>query len=506
MKKEIIISVSSTETRIAILEDGQLVEIYVERPENERMVGDIYLGKVENIIKGIQAAFIELGLEKNGFLPFADIGSHVGDYTGFSETIHKLDAGRNFYKKSAQIHSTLKEGQELLIQITKEPIGSKGPRVTTDISLPGRLLVLVPHDNSVGVSRKISNQKERRRLRMLAKSLRPEGFGIIMRTVAVGKDLQTIKADLESLLTIWQKTSEKAKKSKAPVLIHKDVGMASSIIRDIFTPDIDALILDSKKEYARIRKYVLDVAPNLTDKVQHYRKKRPLFDVYNIEQEIEKSLSRKVWLKSGGHIIFDHTEAMVVVDVNSGKSVSQKDHELNALKTDLEAAREIARQLRLRDIGGIIVIDFIDLRDMKNRTKLLNTFQAELKKDRAAFDILPMSNFGLIQLTRERIRPSLLYRYSEECPRCKGLGRIPAKGSIITQLERQIRQIKFQEKRNLLVLYVNPILEDYLTEGLFSRIRNLMFKHRVNIRIQSDTTLGEEDFILEPLKHSENSN
>lgn len=500
MKKEIILSVSSTETRIAILEDSQLVEIYVERPENERMVGDIYLGKVENIIKGIQAAFVEVGLEKNGFLPFADIGSRVGDYSGFSETIHKLDGGRNFQKKSAQINSTLKEKQELLIQITKEPIGSKGPRVTTDISLPGRLLVLVPHDNQVGVSRKISDQKERRRLRMLAKSLRPEGFGIIMRTVAVGKDLQTIKADLESLVNKWSKISQKAKKSKAPVLIHKDVDMASSIIRDIFTPDIDLLIIDSRKDFNRIKKYIHDVAPKLTEKVQYYNKKRPLFDLYNIEQEIEKSLSRKVWLKSGGHIIFDHTEAMVVVDVNSGKSVSQKNHELNALKTDMEAAKEIARQLRLRDIGGIIVIDFIDLRDMKNRTKLLNTFRAELKKDRAAFDILPMSDFGLIQLTRERIRPSLLYRYSEECPRCQGLGRIPAKSSIITQLERRIQQIKFEDKRHLLVLYVNPVLEDYLTEGLFSRIRNLMFKHKVNIRIQSDPDMAEEAFRMEPLK------
>lgn len=502
MKKEIVLSVSSTETRIAILEDSQLVEIYVERPENERMVGDIYLGKVENIIKGIQAAFIELGLEKNAFLPFADIGSRVRDYSGFSETVHKLDAGKNFHKKSAQINSTLKEHQEILIQITKEPIGSKGPRVTTDISLPGRLLVLVPHDNQVGVSRKITDQKERRRLRMLAKSLRPEGFGIIMRTVAVGKDLATIKADLESLVKKWDKITQKARKSTAPILIHKDVGMASSIIRDIFTPDIDALVIDSRKEYNRINKYVNEVAPKLTEKVQYYNKKRPLFDLYKVEQEIEKSLSRKVWLKSGGHIIFDHTEAMVVVDVNSGKSVNQKDHELNALKTDIEAAREIARQLRLRDIGGIIVIDFIDLRDMKNRTKLLNIFQSELKKDRAAFDILPMSDFGLIQLTRERIRPSLLYRYSEECPRCQGLGRIPAKSSIITQLERRIQQIKFEDKRHLLVLRVNPVLEDYLTEGLFSRIRNLMFKHKVNIRIQSDPEMAEEAFVLDPLRQS----
>ncbi len=495
MNKEIVISVSSTETRIAILEDQQLVEIYLERPENARMVGDVYLGKVENVVRAIQAAFVNVGLEKNGFLPFADIGAKVGEYSGFSETILEFNSKFNAQKKS-QISENIKEDKEILIQVTKEPIGSKGPRFTTQVSLPGRFIVLVPHDHYIGVSRKISDQKERRRLRMLAKSLCPEGFGLIMRTVATGKDAQTIIADLDGLMKKWQKISEKARKSKAPTLVYKDVDMASSVIRDLFSPDIDKLVIDNKPLHRRIKKYIDEVAPQLSSKLSLYTRKQPLFDNFGIEQEIEKSLSRKIWLKSGGHIIFDHTEAMVVVDVNSGKSVSHKNQEANALKTDLEAAKEIARQLRLRDIGGIIVIDFIDLRDHKNRDKVFNIMKTELKKDRAAFDILPLSDFGLLELTRERIRPSLLYRYSEPCSRCDGLGRIPARSSIMTQLERQIRQIKYEEKKQRLRLRVNPELEEYLTEGLFSRVRNLMVKHLVTIAIESDTSLSDEGFVL----------
>lgn len=511
MKKEIIINSSSTETRIGILEDRQLVEIFVERPENERMVGDIFKGKVENVVSAVQAAFVDIGLEANGFLPFSDVGEHVHEFSALAErvsdeddapkTSHKRGRGRSRgrgRRSPSQSKTYLKKGQEILVQITKEPIGSKGARLTTAVSLPGRFIVLVPQNHTIGVSRKIGDFKERRRLRLLAKSLRPEGFGLIVRTVAVGKDLQTIKTDLENLMKVWERITEKAKTQKEPGLVHKDMGITSSVIRDLFSPDIDDLVVDSRKLYNEIRKYLKEVAPQLLSSLTLYNGKKPIFDAYPIEEEIAKTLSRKIWLKKGGHLIFDQTEAMVVVDVNSGRSVSQRDHELNALQTDLEAAKEIARQLRLRDHGGIIVIDFIDLQNEKNRKKVNSELRRELKKDRAAFDMLPMNDFGLVCLTRERIRPSLLYRYSEECPRCNGIGRVPAKSTLITQLERRIQKTKSKSRSRRLILYAHPEMAHYLTKGLRSRIRQLMMKYLVTIDVKTNDSLSEEDFQLIP--------
>ncbi len=327
--------------------------------------------------------------------------------------------------------------------------------------------------------------------------MKPEGFGLIIRTVAVGRTALEFRTDLDNLLRLWSRIQDRAATEKAGRLIHKDVGMTSSVIRDLFSPDIDKLVVDSRKLYSEIRKYLKDVAPELLEKLELYRKKTPIFDLYHIEEEIEKSLSRKIWMKGGGHIIFDQVEAMVVVDVNSGRAVSQKDHELNALETDMHAARLIARQLRLRDIGGIIVIDFIDLSQDSHRKKVVNLLRRELKKDRAAFDILPMNDFGLVSLTRERVRPSLLYQYSETCPRCGGLGRVPAKSTIITQLERAIQKHKTEVGKRRLTIRVSPELAAYLKEGLRSRLRRLMWKYFVNIRMVVDSSIRNEEFHIE---------
>ena len=499
MKKEIVINASSSETRIAILEEGALVELYVERPENERMVGDIYKGIVKNVVEAIQAAFVDIGLDQNGFLPFTEVGKK---YSALAERVgdSRKKGGKKTEIKPSKDKIRLKADQEVLVQVTKEPMGSKGSRLTSAVSIPGRFLVLVPQEKSIGVSRKISEVKERRRLRMLAKSLRPQGFGLIIRTVAVGKDVQTIRSDLESLLKTWKRIEEKIKSDKPPTLIHKDMGMASSVIRDLFSPDIDNLFVDSRKLYGEIKKYLKEVAPGLLPKVGLYKNKTPIFDEFKIEEEIEKSLSRKIWMKSGGYVIFDHTEAMVVVDVNSGRSVGEKDHEKNALKTDIEAARVIARQLRLRDIGGIIVIDFIDLSLEKNRKRVVSELKKQLRKDRAAFDILSMNDFGLVSLTRERVRLSLLYQYSEPCNRCGGLGRIPAKSSIVTKIERRIQQLKLTTGQRRFLLKVHPDMAAYLTEGVRSRIRRLMMKFFVTIKLVPDDSLKDEKFILVSIK------
>ncbi len=495
MKKEIITNSSLSEIRIALLEEGTLVELYSEQPENERMVGDIYYGKVENVIEGIGAAFINIGLGQNGFLPFAEIGK---EYDVFSEKV-KIPKKTKYEKKRNKNREgiTLRSGQEILVQVIKEPIGEKGTRLTSLVSLPGRFLVLVPHDHNVGVSRKIGNIRERNRLRRLARSIKPEGFGLIVRTMAVGKDIQTLRSDLEGLLKVWKRIEERVKKSRAPKLIHKDMEMASSIIRDLFSPDIDHLIVDTRKLHRKIKGYLRDVSPKLLSRLELYKDKMPIFDRYKIEDEIEKSLSRKIWLRGGGYIIFDQTEAMMVVDVNSGRSVGEKDHELHALKTDLEAACAIAHQLRLRDIGGIIVIDFIDLATDKNRKKVVSTLKRELKKDRAAFDILPMSDFGLVEMTRERVRPSLLYRYSEPCPSCNGLGRIPAKNTIVTKIEREVQLMKSSSGKRQFVLKVHPDMAVYLSDGIKSRIHRLMLKHLVKIEVISDRSVRNQDFSFE---------
>jgi len=498
IRKEIIINVSSSETRVAILENGTLVELFFERAENERMVGDIYKGKIENVVEAVQAGFVDIGLEQNGFLSFSDAGERALEFSSLAERVD--DSGETSRRRPRQREHRrrqfLKPKEDILVQVTKEPIGNKGTRLTTAVSLPGRFLVLVPNDNTVGVSRKIEDFNERKRLRRLARGLQPQGFGMIIRTVAVGKDTQILKNDLDQLIKTWRRIEERAKTEKAPKLLHKEMGMTSSVIRDLFSPDISRLVVDSRKIYGEIRKYLSEVSPGLLLRLEQYRDNVPIFDAFKIEEQIERGLSRKIWFKKGGYIVFDQTEAMAVIDVNSGRSVSQRDHELHALETDLEAVREIARQLRLRDMGGIIAIDFIDLRSDKNRKKVVAELRRELEKDGSAFDILPMSDFGIVQLTRERVRPNLIYRYSEACPRCDGLGRVPTKSTLITKIERRIKQIKATSGEKRLVLKVHPDLAEYLAEGLKSRIRQLMLKYFVLIKIVPDENLKEEEILL----------
>ncbi len=489
MKKEIIINSSVGETRIAILENGRLVELFAEQPENERMVGDIYLGKVVNVVEGMHAAFVNIGQSQDAFLHFSDIGDTLVDYKSFVD----FENVRNSPKAKTN-RPIPKEGQELLVQIIKEPISNKGARISTEISLPGRFLVLVPHSDVVGVSKKIYSIKEKRRLKKLVREIKPKGFGVIVRTVAEGKDRNTLEADLDMLLKQWHTLERKLKRASPPALIYKDVAMASSVIRDLFTSDVNRVLVDSKKLYKEIIAYLGDVSPSLCNRVEYYRSNKPIFDTYGIENEIEKSLSRKVWTPSGGYIIFDHTEALVSIDVNSGKFMGRKAPEENILKINLEAAREIARQLRLRDIGGIIVIDFIDMLDPNNKKRLYDEFRRELRKDRAQANIAPISEFGLIEMTRERVRPSLLFTFSEPCPTCDGIGRVASKSSVLTKIDRWLKRYKAERKEWSLQLVVHPSIADYLTRGLISRIRRLMWKYRLKIEVLRDDNLKPDQF------------
>lgn len=489
MHKEIIINSSIGATRIAISENGRLVELFVEQPENERMVGDIYLGKVVNVVKGMNAAFVDIGLGQDAFLHFSDIGDYLAEYKAFID----VNGSRN-NKKNESSRPVPKEGQELLVQIIKEPINNKGARISTELSFPGRFLVLVPNSEILGVSKKISSLQEKRKLKKISREIRPKGFGLIVRTVAEEKDEKILRADLESLLKKWHRLEQRIKKASPPVLIYKDAAMASSVIRDLFTSDVNRVLIDSRKLYREITAYLRDVAPSLSRRVELYRSKKPIFDVFGIEQEIDKSLSRKVWTPSGGYIIFDHTEALVAIDVNSGKYIGGREPEETTLRINLEAAREIARQLRLRDIGGIIVIDFIDMLDPKNKKRLYDEFRRELRKDRATATIAQISEFGLIEMTRERVRPSLLYAFSEPCPTCDGIGRISSKNTVLTRIERWIKRFRAKRKEWSLIIKVHPLVAEYLTAGLINRNRRLMWKYRLRFDVVHDESCRTDQF------------
>ncbi|MCK5075605.1 MAG: Rne/Rng family ribonuclease, partial [Calditrichia bacterium] len=365
---------------------------------------------------GMQAAFVDIGHEQDAFLHFSDFG------TVETEMFIDVDDEEENGKKNQnakkgptdeEIANILRKNKEITVQIVKEPISNKGPRVTNEVSMPGRFLVLVPNEKRIGISRKISDRNERRRLKKIAKSILPDNYGLIVRTVAAGKSDRIIKSDLKKLLTQWKIIEKQIEESSSPILIFKDMGMTSSIIRDFFTNDVEHVIVDSRKLYKDISIYLKDVAPNLLSKLEYFKSKEPVFDAFKVEDEIQKSLSRKVWLKNGGYLYIEQTEALVSVDVNSGKYFGKKDHEEHSLKINMEASREISRQIRLRDLGGLLVIDFIDMIEEDNQRKIVQELKKEFSKDRATTKIADMSPFGLIEMTRQRIRPSLIQNISE---------------------------------------------------------------------------------------------
>lgn len=496
MKKTIVINVSIGETRIAILEDKDLVELYFELPEKERMVGDIYFGRVGKVVSGIQAAFINVGQKKDAFLHFSDINQNVLNLTTKGEKpkpVRKVHHNRRGGKRRDN-NAPLTKSQDVLVQITKEPLANKGARITTNLTLPGRFLVLLPGEKSVGVSRKIHNRRERFRLKKLGQTIKPDNFGLVIRTVCEGKDEKLLKADLDQLVKSWAKIEKKLEKSHPPCLVHKDMGMLSSVIRDLFTSDIDKLVVDDSKMHKQIAKYLKDVAPPLAERVEFYKSKEPIFDHFGIENQLSRSLARKIYMKRGGYIYVDHTEALTAIDVNSGSFSGKQDHDSNSLRINLDAAREIARQLRLRDIGGIIIIDFIDMVDARNKKKLYDEFCREIKKDRAQASIAPISEFGLIEMTRERVRPTLLYSISEPCPACGGTGRVISKTTIVARIERWLKRYRTEGGDRNLYLYVHPELAKYLTAGYRSRIRRIAWKYWTRIKVEQDENISLEEF------------
>ncbi len=503
MLKEIIINSSPTQTRVAITEDGRLVDFFVDYSENRRMVGDVYLGKVARVLPGIKAAFIDIGMKHDAFLHFSDIGERTKELQAM---IDEDEADDNVTRAAADEENTastpkfingvpvLQKGEHILVQITKEPVVNKGVRVSSAISIPGRFCVLLPYDNKIGVSKKITDYRERKRLRVIAKSFLPQNYGLIIRTVAKGQSEEQIKDDVRSLLKMWKKIQEKARTETPPSLVYQDVSTTSSVIRDLFTSDISKVYIDNKKVYREIKDYITLAQPELSDKVEQVRGDEPIFESFKVEEQIKELFARRVPMKSGGHIVIDHTEAMVVIDVNSGKYAASKDQELNSLKTDLEAAREIARQLRLRDIGGLIVIDFIDLEDEKNRKKVYDDLKKEFRRDRAKVSILPMSDFGLVQITRQRVRQNIMQALTETCPVCMGTGLLTKKSHLIHEIDEWLGKFSGESKFSSIIIKCHPFVAQKLKEGFPSTLTKMQLKYFLKIRIEEDNAFNSNQF------------
>src|SRR5438093_4755293 len=473
MKREILINATPRETRVAILEDDQLVELLVDRPDARRMVGDIYLGRIEAVLPGIQAAFVDIGTEKSAFLHASDVvypddkaaaeDAESDDAT--DSPAEAEDRPQRRRTKELPIQDAVKRGQDLVVQISKEPISTKGPRVTADVSLAGRFLVYMPFASRVGVSRKIGDRDERQRLRKMLEEILPEDSGgVIVRTVSEDATKETFGRELQTLVNQWKRIKKKTNFVRAPALIHRETNLTRGLIRDLFSEKVEQVTVDSKQVYNEILEYLKGIAPELTDRVKLYDDQLPLFDKANIEHEIRDLFKRRCDLPSGGYLIIEPTEALVSIDVNSGRYTGKKDPEKTILRTNLEAAREVARQLRLRDIGGIIVADFIDMEAKGNRDKVLQDLRTHLGRDRARTKAFEVSDLGLVEMTRQRVRQSHLQNMTEPCPTCHGTGRVFTAETIVRRVERSVRRMGVEGRRDHLIVKLHPDVAMYALE------------------------------------------
>ncbi|MBS1704541.1 MAG: Rne/Rng family ribonuclease [Armatimonadetes bacterium] len=452
-KTEIVVNCSPRETRIATLEDGQLQEYRVER--EERVVGSIFKGIVQNVLPGMDAAFVDIGLERNAFLYVADILPEEGGHDNSPASIKRSELRRR------KIKDLLKPGQEIMVQVTKGPRGTKGARVTTRIALPGRYVVMMPEGNHLGISRKIEDRSERERLRKIGDGILPGGFGLILRTECEGRTAQELHADVVFLQQLWAQVLLAAKRLKAPACVHRDQTLLYRTIRDVFGDEIDRLVIDDPDEYEKVALVAKVVSPQLLEKIELYDRENPLFDEYNIEKDIDRLLQHKVWLKSGAYLVVDETEALTAVDINTGKMVGSTSLNDTILKANLEAADEVCRQLRLRDMGGIIVIDFIDMESSEDRKKVMDHFAKRLERDRARTRVGKISSLGLIEITRKRTGESVTEAITDLCPTCEGRGRIPSQETVSLWIERDIRR-RLHEPGNAYFIECHPAVVETL--------------------------------------------
>ncbi|HOV83743.1 MAG TPA: Rne/Rng family ribonuclease [Paludibacteraceae bacterium] len=500
MNSELVIDVKPSEISIALLEDKHLVELTHESREEQFSVGNIYLGKVKKIMPGLNAAFVDIGYEKDAFIHYLDLGPNFNTLSHY--TTQLLNERKKFpflqkikvlpeIEKNGSINDVLKPGQEILVQISKEPISTKGPRLTSEISIAGRFLVLIPFNDKVMISQKIKSENERARLKQLIQSIKPKGFGVIVRTVSEEKKVAELNNELNILVKRWEEIVNKLQQSKGVTLLSEELGRAVGIIRDLFSPNFNNIYVNDPEVFNEIRDYIELIAPEQKDIVKLYKGELPIFDNFGITKQIKSSFGKTVSLKNGAYLIIEHTEALHVIDVNSGnRSKAGSDQEANALEVNLAAVDEIARQLRLRDMGGIIVIDFIDLHNAENRQKVYERMQEMLANDRAKHNILPLSKFGLMQITRQRVRPETHIDIEETCPTCFGTGKIKPSILFTDQLESKIDYLVNKLNIKEFTLHVHPYVEAYISKGLFPLKWKWKQKYGKGCKIIASQNLG----------------
>ncbi len=459
--KMIVVNTTSKESRIAILEDGVVAELFIERDLAPTVVGNIYKGKVTKVLPGMQAAFVNIGLERDAFLYVSDISPGSDDYEG-PLNLEEVEGGDEIKKRAPKadrhkpIQDLIQQGQELLVQITKEGIGQKGARITSYVTIAGRFLVLMPQVDHVGVSRKIGDARERLKLRKIVDAARTHGLGFVVRTVARGTTKTEIEGDVAYLTELWEKARIKAEKGAAPALVHAEPGVLWRVLRDHFNQDVTKVIVDTAVTRDDALGFIRRYDPDAASKVELYSGAEALMDRYGVQAELDKALKSRVWLKSGGYIVINQTEALVAIDVNTGKFVGKRNLEDTVLKTNLEAVTEIVRQLRLRDLGGIIVADFIDMENRRNRRKLMEAFEKELEKDRARTKVLQVSDFGLVEITRQRTKKSLERLLTRSCPYCVGSGKIKSNPTMLFEVQREVRRLAPSMEGQRLIIRANP--------------------------------------------------
>jgi len=484
---------------VALLEEDELVEVMFDRPDQGRILGDIFLGRVDAVLPGIQAAFVDLGTEKAGFLHVSDLNFDDEDGEDEGNGNGRGGRGPRRSRKLPPIQEHLQKGQTILVQVTKEAIGTKGPRLTAEISLPGRFLVYMPHSSRVGVSRKIEGRDQRSKLRKLAQGVLPkDSGGIIVRTVSEEVNEQTLKKEFERLHERWKTIQKNASSRSAPALVHGEAKLISGVIRDLFSDKFEGLRVDSKAIYNEVVEYVTTVDPDLLDRVHLHSGPVSLFDKYGVEEDMQRAFQRTVRLKSGGHIVIDPTEALVSIDVNTGKFTGKgkKDPEQTILRTNLEAARTITKQLRLRDVGGIVVVDFIDMESQENRDKVIRELRTHLGRDRARTKAFDVSNLGLVEMTRQRIRPSLFNSLTRVCTSCGGIGRVYTPATVVRRIERSLGRAAASKDEKRIVVRVHPEVALRVIEeepGLLKRLRN---RTHLDLVMRDDPLMRLDEFRL----------
>jgi ribonuclease G len=483
-KVEFIVNCSNRETRIALLEDGELMEFRVER--EERVVGSIFKGIVQNVLPGMDAAFVDIGLERNAFLYVADILPEEQD-ASTPAALKRSELRRR------KIKDLLKPGQQLMVQVTKGPRGTKGARVSTRIALPGRYVVLMPESTHVGVSRKIDDRSERERLRKIGDKICPEAFGMIMRTECEGRTEAELKADTQFLVQLWAQVLASAKRQKAPCCVHRDQTLLYRTVRDMFGEVMDRMVIDDPDEYEKVHMVAGVVAPKMREKIQLYDKEMPIFDAYGVERELERLLAHKVWLRSGGYLVVDEMEALTAIDINTGKQVGSTSLSDTILKANMEAAAEVCRQLRLRDMGGIIVIDFIDMEHADDRKKLLDHFTEVLSRDRARTRVGRISSLGLIEITRKRTGESVTETISDQCPMCQGQGRISSKETVSLWIERDMWR-KIAEPGDAFLVECHPAVVEALIGVDGENVEDLEHEMRRGVFVRANFDMEYEEY------------